>query len=572
MTEDALVLAVIQAQRGDTRAFDALVRQCQNQAIAYAETLLFDPAAAEDAAQEAFVQAWRDLPRLSNPAAFRGWLRRIVFKFCDRTRRSERPTLRLDDTLKSPAAHSPAFAAERTEEAAQIRSAIDALPVPLVAVTSLYYLTGHDIKEIAAFLELSISTVKNRLYAARKQLRKELWFMADTLTLTEEEAPRSSAFAETVLARILREFRQQETADTHTADRELLDEGYTVLIQALKHEAALETQTVHDGLLLLWRKWDFLALSKLLMRFLSQPLSDSETAWAYVHLANSAAITGSAAGAVLAHEAFERWLPGKSPCLSTRWPYFPELDKTLDDVYRGEEVQGLFLSQSAEFATSYRSVWRGRDYLAKVDTALLKIPATQGNRKQRFYVLRMASAACENAEDWAGVRRYIQQMHILADETEDETLKVELQLKAIGHEIHLARQTQDSAAFETGAAEMTSLLSKAEQNGAARTDWIRGERHNLACQLVECRHYESALPLWEANAASGGQLGGWGWLLYAVTLWQMTQNREQTLALLREARTHDDRNMEALFAERPEFAGVQDDSEFRQAISRNKSI
>lgn len=62
MTENDLILAVIRAQHGDTRAFDALVRQFQNQAVSYARTLLFDPATAEDAAQEAFVQAWRDFP------------------------------------------------------------------------------------------------------------------------------------------------------------------------------------------------------------------------------------------------------------------------------------------------------------------------------------------------------------------------------------------------------------------------------------------------------------------------------------------------------------------------------
>lgn len=567
MTENDLILVVIRAQRGDTRAFDALVRQFQNQAISYARTLLFDPTAAEDAAQEAFVQAWRDLPRLSKPEAFRGWLRRIVFKYCDRTRRSARPTLHLDDTVESLASQRPAFVAEQAEEAAQVRSAINALPAALTEVTSLYYLTGYDIKEIAAFLDLPPSTVKNRLHAARKQLRKELSLMAEIGI--EEDRKQNEAFAKSVLARVLREFQQQEAADPHSANRELLEEGQTVLVQALEQDAALETQLVHDGFLLLWRKWDFPALSGLLMRYLSQPLSDSEAAWAYVHLANAAAMSGSAAGAVLAHEAFERWLPGKSPRLSAGWPFFPEPGTATSAAYDGGDlVRLLFLSQSAEFATSYHGVWRGRDYLAKVDAALLKAPATQTNRMQTFYVLRMASAACEAAQDWTGSRRYIQHMHTLAAETEEETLKAELQSKAIGHEMHLARETQDTAAFEARVAEMIALLADAEQKGPARKKWVRSERHNLACQLVESRHYESALSMWEANAATGGQIGGWGWLLYAATLWQMTRNREQTLALLREARVNDDRDMLPLFVERPEFKSVQSNSEFQHAISR----
>ena len=566
MTENDLILAVIRAQHGDTRAFDALVRQFQNQAVSYARTLLFDPATAEDAAQEAFVQAWRDLPRLLKPEAFRSWLRRIIFKYCDRAHRSARPTLHLDDMLEAPASQRPAFIAEQAEEAAQVRRAIDALPAALAEVTSLYYLMGHDIKESAVALGLPPSTVKNRLHAARKQLRKELWPMAKIGI--EEDRTQNEVFAETVLARILREFQQQETADPHIANRELLDNGQAVLSQALKQEEMLETQMVHDGFLLLWRKWDFPALAGLLMRYLSQPLPDSETAWAYVHLANAVAMSGSAAGAVLAHETFERWLPGKSPSLSTGWPFFSEPDTTTSAAYRGDSVRLLFLSQSAEFATSYHGVWRGRVYLAKVDAALLEIPVTQTNRKQRFLVLRMASAACEAAENWAGVRHYIQQMYVLAAETEDATLKMELQSKAIGHEIHLAHQTQDKASFEARVAEMIALLAQAEQKDAVRKDWVRSERHNLACQLVESRCYKSALPLWEANAATGGQLGGWGWLLYAATIWQMAQNREQTLALLREACAHDDRDMLPLFAKCPEFADVQNDSGFRQAISR----
>ncbi len=101
MTDDALILTVLRAQQGDTRAFDTLVRRFQNTAIAYARTLL-PPSVAEDAAQEAFVQAWRDLPRLTEAAAFGAWLRRIVFKYCDRARRSARPTLPLGELLPLP--------------------------------------------------------------------------------------------------------------------------------------------------------------------------------------------------------------------------------------------------------------------------------------------------------------------------------------------------------------------------------------------------------------------------------------------------------------------------------------
>jgi RNA polymerase sigma-70 factor (ECF subfamily) len=567
MTDEALILAVTRAQRGDTRAFDALVRQFQNPAVAYARTLLPDPAAAEDAAQEAFVQAWRDLPRLTEAAAFGAWLRRLVFKFCDRVRRSARPTLPLAESLPIPGDQEPGWVVERADEAARVRAAIEALPGPLREATLLYYLTGHDIKEIAAFLALPPSTVKNRLHAARKRLRKELWTMAETILETEKPS-QSEAFAENVLARVLREFQQQEAADPQTVNRGLLEEGRTALFQRLGQDAPLDDQTVRDGFTLLWRKWDFPALSGLLMRYLSQPLPDSETAWAYVHLANAVAMSGSAAGAVLAHEAFERWLPGKSPYLSAHWPYYPVSEDTPDAVYAGDEVRLLFLAQSGEFSTSYLGVWRNNDYLAKVDAVLAEIPITPGNRWRRFFVLRMASNACESAGDLDRAHHYIQQMHVLAAEAENETLKADLQVKAVGHEIIHARCQKDEAVFITHVEEMTALLNAAEQKELDHVGWIRSERHNLACELVNGYQYELALPLWESVAQTGRQIGGWGWLMYAATVWQLTRDRPRTLALLREARADDDRDMVPLFAERPEFASVRDDPEFREAIGR----
>ena len=567
MTDDALILAVTRAQRGDARAFDALVRRFQNPAVAYARTLLPDPAAAEDAAQEAFVQAWRDLPRLTEAAAFGAWLRRIVFKFCDRARRSARPTLPLAESLPLPDDQEPASVVERADEAARVRAAIDALPCPLREATLLYYLSGHDIKEIAAFLALPPSTVKNRLHAARKRLRKELWTMVETILVTEKPS-QSEAFAENVLARVLREFQQQEAADPETVNRGLLEEGRMALFQTLGKDAPLDDQTMRDGFTLLWRKRDWAALAALLMRYLTQPLSDSETAWAYVHLANMIAMSGSAAGAVLAHETFERWMPGKSPRLSAHWPYYPVPEDIADAVYAGEEVRLLFLSLSAEFTTAYLGVWRNGDYLAKVDAVLSEIPLTPQNRRQRFFVLRMASNACESTKDWDRAGRYIQQMHTLAAGAENETLKAEIEAMALGHDIGLARRMKDAAAFTARVAEMTALLNASEQKEPSRTGWVRGERHDLACQLVWGERHDLALPLWEANAASGGQVGGWGWLMHAATLWQRTQDRERTLALLREARAHDDRDMAPLFAERPEFADVRDDPQFREAIGR----
>lgn len=564
MTDEALILAVARAQQGDTRAFDALVRQFQNTAIAYARTLLHDQAAAEDAAQEAFVQAWRDLPRLTDAAAFGGWLRRIVFKFCDRIRRAARPMLPLAETLSLSEDRGPAWLVERADEAAQVRAAVDALPGPLREATLLYYLTGHDVKEIAAFLEVPPSTVKNRLHAARKRLRKELWTMAETI-LEREKPAQNEAFAGNVLARVLREFQQQEATDAHAANRGLLDEGQTALFQVLSSNEPLDMQTARHGLTLLRRKRDWAGIAALMMRVLNQPLSDSWTAWAYLNLANYLAVSGSPAGAVLAHEAFERWLPGKSPRVSARPSYLPGDVIPEGDHCAGQEVRLIFLGMSVEFTTSYMDIWRGNDYLAKVDAALAEIPVTPENRRRHFAILRMAAKACELAGDFDHSSAYIQQVYTLAAGAESETLQAELKAKALGHEINLARCRQNEEALMAAVTALATLLNMPNHRDV---NWAVGERHNFACQLMRADRYELALPLWEANEASGKHTGGPGWFAYAATAWKLTHDRPRVLALLREARAHSDEDLVPQFTRCPEFADVWEDPEFLQAVGR----
>ena len=81
---------VERAQAGDIAAFESLVKRCQNMAYGYAYAQLGDFHLAEDAAQEAFVDAYRLLGDLRAPAAFPGWLRRIIHKRCDRLTRGRR--------------------------------------------------------------------------------------------------------------------------------------------------------------------------------------------------------------------------------------------------------------------------------------------------------------------------------------------------------------------------------------------------------------------------------------------------------------------------------------------------
>ena len=73
---------------GDVRAFGTLVERFQDMAVGYAYSILGDFQLAEDAAQEAFVDTYRNIGQLRDPKAFSSWFRRIVFKHCDRVTRT----------------------------------------------------------------------------------------------------------------------------------------------------------------------------------------------------------------------------------------------------------------------------------------------------------------------------------------------------------------------------------------------------------------------------------------------------------------------------------------------------
>src|SRR5262249_9794833 len=75
---------------GDTDTFAPLVRRFQDMAVAYALSILGNYHDAEDVAQAAFLDAYRTLNQLENPTAFGAWLRKIVFKHCDRLRRRKK--------------------------------------------------------------------------------------------------------------------------------------------------------------------------------------------------------------------------------------------------------------------------------------------------------------------------------------------------------------------------------------------------------------------------------------------------------------------------------------------------
>jgi RNA polymerase sigma factor (sigma-70 family) len=100
---DDLSDLVVAARAADVAAYGKLIRATQTMSLAVAMDVLREPAAAEDAVQEAYLRAYRSLRDLEDPAAFPGWLRRIVITVALNLRRAHRVTLlSLDDVPYVP--------------------------------------------------------------------------------------------------------------------------------------------------------------------------------------------------------------------------------------------------------------------------------------------------------------------------------------------------------------------------------------------------------------------------------------------------------------------------------------
>ena len=196
----SLAAEVRRAQAGEPEAFRSLVVRFQDMAVGYAFSLLGDYHLAEDAAQEAFLAAFRDLGQLRHPEAFVGWLRTVVFKQCDRIRRRQPAAefLEANDERLVADAPGPADALAQAELARLVGQAIRSLPARQREVVSLYYIGERSGRQVATFLDLPLTTVKKRLHDAKPALRRKMRDMARQF-LEDHRPSRDADFADRVL-------------------------------------------------------------------------------------------------------------------------------------------------------------------------------------------------------------------------------------------------------------------------------------------------------------------------------------------------------------------------------------
>src|SRR5262249_19429060 len=192
------------AAGGDLDSFAEITRRFQHMAFGYALSFVRDLGQAEDIVQEAFVAAWYGLPSLADPAAFPGWLRGIVRHRAHRVlRRKHLEALPL--AVAGAVADDkpgPDHRVEQRQEASAVLNAVAGLPRPLREVVALFYVHECSQQDIATFLGVPVTTVNNRLHAARTQLkRRTLTMVKDTLEAHQLSADFAARIGRIVSAR-----------------------------------------------------------------------------------------------------------------------------------------------------------------------------------------------------------------------------------------------------------------------------------------------------------------------------------------------------------------------------------
>jgi RNA polymerase sigma-70 factor, ECF subfamily len=160
------------------REFEARLVESSTLAYRVAFGVLRHREDAEDVAQDAFAKAYRSFRQLRDRDRFRAWLVRMTWRMAlDRQRANRRRASReLMVEVDPPAAMGESILTR--ERAEKLWAAIDALPEKLRLVVVLAGIEGHDMKKVAALLDVPEGTVKSRLFVARKQLRERLSWMA----------------------------------------------------------------------------------------------------------------------------------------------------------------------------------------------------------------------------------------------------------------------------------------------------------------------------------------------------------------------------------------------------------
>ena len=159
---------------GDVSAFENIVRRWQSALVNLAFRICRDPQVAEELAQDAFLQIYRQLAKFRGEAAFSTWVFAVSLNlFRSSMRRRKLPMESLDTLTGLAGGQIPHLRIEQQEREDLIRRAVAALPQRYRDAVIIYYFREMNLTETAAILGVAEGTAKAWLHRGRELLRRK---------------------------------------------------------------------------------------------------------------------------------------------------------------------------------------------------------------------------------------------------------------------------------------------------------------------------------------------------------------------------------------------------------------
>lgn len=177
--EHVEALCIAMAQHGDAEAFARLVDFYQTPVYNLCHRMLGDSGEAEDAAQEAFLRAYKNILRYDDKRPFATWLLAIAAHYCiDQLRKRRMNVVSVEDLppqaeLPDPTPNPESVVSGR-EQQSRVQALLNSLSEVDRAAVVMYYWYEYSYEEIAQTLDLTVSAVKSRLHRARRTMA-EAW-------------------------------------------------------------------------------------------------------------------------------------------------------------------------------------------------------------------------------------------------------------------------------------------------------------------------------------------------------------------------------------------------------------
>ena len=183
-----LQILATRARQGDEDAFEDILDRYKGLMLGTAYSIVKDRDVAEDAVQNALIQAWQHLPGLRETGALRPWLMRILVNQCIGFKRHlARSTKFLQQSFTEQATEQASqladYAEGRVERNWDLVQAIEDLPAKQRAAIALHYYHGMTLPEMSQALQTSENTLKKRIQAALINLRRVM--MSDDTMLSQ---------------------------------------------------------------------------------------------------------------------------------------------------------------------------------------------------------------------------------------------------------------------------------------------------------------------------------------------------------------------------------------------------